>query len=184
MPECMQGESPGVCAERALDQGYEVGQDPLPLLDDACSDGSQDACERAQIWRFAEDGAPTGTVTQTQIDDLGMRCGNGQAKACAHLAKIHSDGPVEWRDRSRASMLQDQACRAGDGRACWHMASQAGLREDLTTQVELLGLGCQANDAQSCVDRAVFAPETEAGEWLAKACAAGHAESCPAPAPE
>lgn len=184
MPECMQGELPGACTERAMEQGYGLGQDPLPLLDDACADGAQDACERAQVWRFAEDGAPAGLVTQIQLDDLGMRCGNGQAKACAHLAKIHADGPVEWRDRSRASMLQDQACRAGDGRACWHMAGQAELRADTAARTELLDLGCAAGDAQSCVDRAGLATPEQAVEWLAKACAAGHTESCPAPVPE
>jgi Tfp pilus assembly protein PilF len=144
-------------------------QEELQKQTDACEGGDAAAC--AQI-----------------LPDLERSCGEKQARNCMYLSWLYS-GTGLARDAAKAAGYLEQACAAGDKRACvehaWKLVNGDGVTKDVPAGVAALQSLCDEAYYAACTRLAVVEAgktgakaHARAKALLARACQGGEQDAC------
>ncbi|HJN76413.1 MAG TPA: hypothetical protein QGF58_20970 [Myxococcota bacterium] len=173
------------CVEAALEHALSGESAAASELKSACDAGNDDACFHRGVYALVLGKDQDFEVSESGRDALAGKCKAGVGAACYHLAVLHDRGPIDWRDRSQASMYNRQACGAGDPRGCHAQAvayAAGGSATGVTKAKALFSDACYEQDhAQSCVGLAELLTASEpqaAEEAMERACALGSRGAC------
>ena len=166
-----------------------------PLLDQACTSGTWEACK--DLGNMYVDGNGVAKDYSRAVALYAKACDAGYAKGCANLGNMYADGKGVAEDESRAVALYTKACDAGEGLGCSNLgdryrdgfgvARNASRAASLYSRaVALYAKSCDAIDAWSCDKLGVM---YEGGIGVAKdfsravalytqACDGGNAQAC------
>ena len=182
---CDDDASSRACLDEALANAYAQAPEAAAELKAACDAGTAEACFHRGVYALV-----IGKAQDFQVDEAGRatlvgQCKDGQGAACYHLAVLHDQGPMDWRDRSQASMFHRQACGAGEVRGCHAQAvayASGGSEAGVAKARALFEAACNEQDhAPSCVGLGELLEHSEpaaASAALERACALGDKSAC------
>ncbi len=123
----------------------------LSLYDDACSDGSAEACAYLGYHMMSQS-EPADQVVRV----LARACSLGSGAGCAHLGFMYATGTLVQRDDAMSTPIYVRACELGDARGCYNVGIMyrdgRGIPVDTDRAITAYELGCRAGSSTACTD--------------------------------
>ncbi len=160
-----------------------------PLLDQACSGGSGEACNDLGILYHSENGVVQDSHRAVEL--FSKSCDVGHARGCNNLGNNYSNGRGVKLDYSRAVTLYSKSCNMGEAIGCFNLGNMydlgKGVAKDVSRAATLYAEACDGGYAPGCTllgimyyfgDTGIAKDDNRAVTLLSKACDGGEGGGC------
>jgi len=171
----------------ALSSGGRYSE-AAPLLDQACTGGSSEACRN--LGSMYIQGTGVEKDASRGITLLTKACNAGNATSCGNLGVFYETGTGVTKDESRSAVLFSKSCDGGNAAGCYLLGHKyengLGVARDVTRAAALFTKSCDAGFIDACSSLGgmyaqgigVAHDNSRAAALFTKACEAGNSPGC------
>jgi TPR repeat protein/tRNA A-37 threonylcarbamoyl transferase component Bud32 len=159
-----------------------------PLLDQACTGGSTEACRNLGNQYATGNGVAKDTSRAVAL--FSKACDAGNATGCASLGVFYESGTGVTKDESRSAVLFSKSCDGGNAVGCYFLGHKyengLGVVKDVIRAAALFTKSCDAGFISACSSLGgmyaqgigVAHDNSRAAALFTKACEAGDSPGC------